>query len=284
MLINFNLPKLNKLLADFYTLTGITISVWDANFNQLSYYPLEMQPFCNMIKQSKIGKKRCFECDKNLCAECVKTNSPVTHYCHTGLIDTALPIKFKDNVLGYVMFGQVLEKQDNNTTSRIKKLCKELKLDYNILFENYCKLKIYDRQKIASAGNILITATRNLWLSDYIEIGYNTLASKINDYIRKNLSGDLSLQAICLAIGVSKNKLYEVTHEQFGCTIGQQVSKIRIDEAKKLLSTTDYPISEVSYLVGMTDYNYFTKFFKLHTGTTPLKYRKQFPFSLHDYV
>ena len=284
MLINFNISKLNGLLADFYTLTGMTISVWDANFNQLSYYPLDMQPFCRAIKQSKIGKKRCFDCDKKLCTECVKTNSPVTHYCHTGLIDTALPIKFKDNVLGYIMFGQVLEDDNKECSLRLKKLSKELNVDYNLLIDGYSKLKVYDREKINSAGNILLTATRNLLLSDYVEIGYNTVASKINDYIRKNLSRDLSLRAICLAIGLSKNKLYEIMHEQFGCTVGEQIAKIRIDEAKKLLSTTDYPISEVSALVGVADYNYFTKFFKLHVGTTPLKFRKQFPFNLHNYV
>ena len=35
-------------------------------------------------------------------------------------------------------------------------------------------------------------------------------------------------------------------------------------------------------LVGIADYNYFTKFFKSRVGMAPLKYRKEFPFALTD--
>ena len=50
MLINFNIEKLDKLLFDFHTITGITISVWDGDFHQLSFHPREMCAFCQTIK------------------------------------------------------------------------------------------------------------------------------------------------------------------------------------------------------------------------------------------
>lgn len=276
MLINFNIEKLDRLLFDFYKITGMTISVWNAEYQQLSYQPKGMQNFCRTIKSTPEGNHRCFLSDKELCLECINTGKPATHYCHAGLVDTAVPIKFKDKVLGFMMFGQIADRQEIAIEPILKKLSHDLKIDYNNLFSLYDELEAYDQEKIDSAANILKMATRYLWLSEYIEIGYNTTASQLDDYIRTNLKNDLSVNTLCTVLGISKNKLYEISHEWFEASIGEYISKARIEEAKRLISTTDLPISEISVAVGIKDYNYFTKFFKFHVGTPPLKYRKSF--------
>ena len=48
------------------------------------------------------------------------------------------------------------------------------------------------------------------------------------------------------------------------------------------VETTDLSIQQVSYAVGIEDYNYFAKFFKLRVGLSPLKYRKEIPLRLRD--
>lgn len=279
MLINFNIERLDRLLLDFYNLTGFTISIWDAEFNQLSFQPKEMRSFCRFIKSSKKGNLRCFLSDKKICMEAAKTGKPATHCCHAGLIDTAVPIKFKDTVMGYMMFGQVSSETDTRLKGTLKKLSKDLNLDYNDLVESYNDLDHYNEDKITAAANILKMATRYIWLSEYIEIGYNTTASQIDDFIRTHISENLSIKTICDDFGISKNKLYEISHEWFNMSIGDYISSVRIKEAKRLLCSTDYPISQIGAMVGVNDYNYFTKFFKMHVGTPPLKYRKEYPFN-----
>lgn len=281
MLINFNIEKLDKLLYDFHRITGLTISVWNAQFRQLSYQPKEMRSFCRMIKSSPEGNHRCFLSDKKLCVECGKTGKPATHYCHAGLIDTAIPIKFKNAIMGYIMFGQVVNTNKAELKPILKKLSEELDLEYSSLFESYNELEIYDQDKINSAANILKTATRSLWLSEYIEIGYNTIASQIDDFIRTHINTNLSVNTICKALGISKNRLYEISHQSFQMPIGEYIASARIEEAKQLLSTTNLPITQISSMVGINNYNYFTKFFKNSVGIPPLKYRKTFPFNLH---
>ena len=137
MIINFNIEKLNTLLSDFYALTGLTISVWDSHYNQLSYQPQDMPTFCRLIKSSKLGNKRCFECDKELCSKTIETGQPLTHRCHVGLIDTAIPIKFKNHILGFLMFGQAVEPDSTeNLDEKFKKIASELKLDEKMLRES----------------------------------------------------------------------------------------------------------------------------------------------------
>ena len=64
--------------------------------------------------------------------------------------------------------------------------------------------------------------------------------------------------------------------------IGEYISLSRINEAKRLLRSTDIPVNQIAVMVGINDYNYFSKFFRIRVGMSPLKYRKNFPFNLHD--
>ncbi len=274
MLINFNIKKLDQLLYDFYYLTGITTVIFDAQYNQLCIHPKEMQNFCRMIKSSPEGKRRCYLSDKAVCLECAKTEKAVTHYCHAGLLDTAVPIKFKDTVLGYMMFGQVAENSKKATDAALKKLSRELNLNYSALITAYNNLQRYDKKNIDSAANILKMATRYLWLSEYIELGYDTISSQIDDYIKAHIKENISVKDICTAFGISKNRLYDISYKWFRMPIGNYISSLRVSEAKRLLITTDLPVTQIGAMVGIKDYNYFTKFFKQQTGIPPLKYRK----------
>lgn len=283
MLINFNIKKLDSLLLDFHKLTGLTISVWDSNLNQLSYQPREMPSFCRYVKRTKIGNKRCFESDKELCLQCLSTKQPQTHRCHAGLIDTAIPITFKEQVLGFLMFGQVTSTQSKEQIdTQISTLCKELKLDKNDLLKAHSELAKYEPDTIRSAANILKLATRYLWLSDMLKIDNDDLTEEIDAYIRANLASKITVETLCKRFSISKNKLYALIRTRLRTTIGNYVKSVRIDVAKHLLTTTDLPVYEICYAVGIAEYNYFSSIFKKATGVTPLQYRKLFPFILKE--
>ena len=281
MLINFNMEKLDRLLLDFYTLTGITISVWNTDFHQISFQPREMRAFCRTVKSTEKGKHACFLSDRALCLECSKTERPTKHVCHAGLIDMAFPIKYKDDILGYIMFGQIADKSAAEMAPIIRRLGKTLGLDASRLAEEYGALERYDEVRIDAAANILKQATRYLWLSDYIDIDHDEGAAKIDEYIRAHLKESLSVDTLCHALNMPKKRLYAVSHRNFGMPIGEYIGALRIGEAKRLLESTDLSIQQIAASVGIEDYNYFAKFFKLRTGISPLKYRKGFPFNLH---
>ena len=274
MLVNFNVERLDKLLYDFYRLTGLTVSVWDAEFRQLSYQPKGMRGFCRLIKSTPEGAARCFLSDKALCSECAKSGMPATHYCHAGLVDTAIPIRFKDTVMGYLMFGQVTDAKADATTA-LSRLAAELSLDGGELLAEYKQLEVYDGERTAAAAAILKAATRYLWLSRYIEIGYNTIASQIDGYIHAHIAEPITVGELCSQLAISKNRLYAISHEWFKMPIGDYITQVRVREAKRLLATTDLSVGEVGVRVGIADHNYFTKFFKANVGMAPLRYRKQ---------
>ncbi|MEE0945506.1 MAG: PocR ligand-binding domain-containing protein [Acutalibacteraceae bacterium] len=280
MFINFNKEKLDELLMDFHSLTGLATSVWDAQMNLISFQPRDMCTFCTLIKTTDEGRKRCRESDKAVCMKSAKTLKTVTHRCHAGLADTAVPIKYKDEIMGFVVCGQVVEESAQDIQVKIEELSRQLKIDREELQIAHSQLLRFDKSKLISAANILENIAEHLWLSEYIDVGYNTIASQLDDYIRENLSDDLSVNGLCRRFGISKNRLYEISRKWFKKSVLEYITSVRIEEAKKLLTTTDLPINQISAMVGIKDYNYFTKVFKAYMGTPPLKYRKSFPFSL----
>ena len=61
---------------------------------------------------------------------------------------------------------------------------------------------------------------------------------------------------------------------EVGMTFGEYVEHVRIENAKRLLVTTDLPIVSVAEQTGFNNQAYFTKVFRKSTDTSPLRYRK----------
>ena len=73
---------------------------------------------------------------------------------------------------------------------------------------------------------------------------------------------------------MSKTKICNIVASQ-GNTIQAMIQERRIHQAKKLLQSTQLPISEVAGGVGLSNYSYFTKVFGDVVGCTPSEYRRQ---------
>lgn len=94
------------------------------------------------------------------------------------------------------------------------------------------------------------------------------------EYINQHVSEDISMDAICREIHISKYHFCRKFKKVTGFTVMDYVLKTRIVAAKSMLADTQLPISEVSSRCGFSNMSYFCRTFKDHTGTTPLRYRK----------
>ncbi len=138
MVIEFEKERLEQLLSDFYKVTERTVSIWDADYNQLVFRPKEMAAFCQMIKSSPEGNRRCTLSDREICEECFRTKKPAMHHCHAGLIDVALPILYGETLLGFLMFGQIQPKDAGaDPFGQVRRKCRDLKLDGALLKKTF---------------------------------------------------------------------------------------------------------------------------------------------------
>jgi len=104
----------------------------------------------------------------------------------------------------------------------------------------------------------------------------NELFDKLVNLVSSNLTTkDFSVDHLCLELGLNRTKLYSIIKSITGMTLANYIRKIRLDKAADLLKTTDMPISEVGYVVGLDSPSYFTRAFKEQYGMSPSEYIKK---------
>ncbi len=282
MVLKYDLDKIKTFLTDFHNMTGLTISFWDAQMNQLAFVPPEMPAFCRIIKHIPEGKKACLTCDKKLIAECNKSLKPITAKCHAGLVDTAMPILYKDKTLGFILFGQIQDESvpHQETEQLLTKLSKKLSIPYEQLSSAHTMLKQLSPEAVQSTANILYYATLQLLFNKTIDLREHTPIDRISEYLLANLHNPLSVSIICEEFKISKNRLYSLWKKHFDVTVGDYILHLRLEKAKSLLTNTDAKVHDICAQVGIPDYNYFSKLFKKHYGYSCREYRKRFPLIL----
>ena len=75
--------------------------------------------------------------------------------------------------------------------------------------------------------------------------------------------------------GISENYLSRLVKQSTGRSVGAWIDIVRIQRAKRLLASTDYPIIDIAASVGVEDQSYFSRLFKKETGMTPSAFRKK---------
>ena len=93
------------------------------------------------------------------------------------------------------------------------------------------------------------------------------------DYIEANLTSDLSLSQIAIAVGARPHRLAKDFHSLTGLTLHQYVIQRRVDRAARLLRSTDHPIAAVALDCGFADQSHLTTAFRRRVGITPAAYR-----------
>lgn len=93
-------------------------------------------------------------------------------------------------------------------------------------------------------------------------------------FIRENISENISIKDISEHVFLNPQYFMRMFKKETGMSILEYITKERIDLAKKLLATTDFPINNVAICVGYDNFSYFSKIFKRNTKMTPAEYRK----------
>ena len=94
------------------------------------------------------------------------------------------------------------------------------------------------------------------------------------EYIRRNLSGKLTIQEVSDYVGYSSAYFSVRFKEECGITFSDYVTESRIEKSKELLKNTRETIENIAEMVGYTDVKSFTKNFKKYTEVKPSQYRK----------
>ena len=260
MHIKYHTEKLNHVIKNLAELLHISIIVFD-NCGRALTRCSDTSDYCSLLQKHPEFSKKCLNSDLSLMEKCHKTKKVEVHFCHAGLCDLAIPIIKDDILAAYVILGRI-RLSDSPEKSPYDIPDKSADILYNSI------TKFTDNQL-----KNLIALLPHIIFDTAITLEKNVLADDIAQFIRSELSSEISVKSLCTKYYISKNTLYKLFSEAYQCTVNEFVTSVRIEEAKKQLLNTKLSVMQICENVGITNYTYFCKLFKKHTGFSPLKYR-----------
>ena len=95
-------------------------------------------------------------------------------------------------------------------------------------------------------------------------------AELLSQHIMKETSLEFYSEKLC----ISKQYLSLIVKEKTRVTAGRIVAVMRTEVASRLLRDPDLTLQQISDMLSFSDQSSFGKFFKKHTGVSPLRYRQ----------
>ncbi len=267
----YDLQKMQELLKDFHSLTGIKICMYDDTGREFCYYPEKHTPFCKLLRKNNQLDQKCILCDKRALAECKKTHRQYRYICHAGLLECLSPILYGENIIGYIGVGQIRTQESKFSVKMLEGIDEN---QIEKLQAQYEQLPLFDLNKIKSAIRILDVCASYEYLKSVMSTTNVAINARLERYINSHLKEPLSVQDLCARFRLSRNELYSVFRNYFNDSPAEYIKKRRLHRACEYLTQTNLPINIIAQRSGIPDYNYFSKIFKKAFSLSPSEYRK----------
>jgi len=103
----------------------------------------------------------------------------------------------------------------------------------------------------------------------------NKDAAEAIRFIRERACDGVTVQDVVEFSNLSHRTLARLIHKWTGRTIEQEIKRVRMETAKRLLRETDYPVTLIGARCGFKKPEYFCNLFRQVTGMTPKEFRSQ---------
>ncbi|MBN2441349.1 MAG: AraC family transcriptional regulator [Spirochaetales bacterium] len=156
--------------------------------------------------------------------------------------------------------------------------------EYSKEIDDLFDMLFYILKTCSNGFQIKVLGTFYLILTKFLDNAENIIIEDTNkkeDYIptilkfiKINYQRNISVLQMANFLGLNRSYFSSLFKKKMNMNIQEYLIHYRIDKAKKMLSHTNYNISEIAFSIGYNDYYSFIKSFKKITGFTPKEYRK----------
>ncbi|NLU51677.1 MAG: response regulator [Clostridiaceae bacterium] len=103
---------------------------------------------------------------------------------------------------------------------------------------------------------------------------YGRIIHKAKEFINANYhDSGISLNTVAAVVSLSPNHFSTIFSQETGETFIEYLTRIRIENAKKLLIEGSMKTTDIAYAVGYNEAHYFSYIFKKNTGLTPREFK-----------
>lgn len=272
----YDIERLDAFLQNFYTVTGIRISVFDDEYNNVTEYPRPMIDYCALIRSTNEGREGCRLCDNAAFKEAKRRRGIYIYTCHAGLTEAVAPIIFNDTIIGFVILAHMLPREslDYSVENAVA-----LSGRYGVAEQDarsaISRIAPIGYEKIEAAAKLLDAITTYFRVTNLVSLRNEDLTFRISKYIDENLSSKLDTDTLCQTFFISRTKLHQLSVNSFGISIAKYILNKRIDRAKDLLLGEGLSVERCAEATGFSTANYFSKVFRRECGISPGEFAKK---------
>ena len=272
MPLQIDTENLRNLLEDFFVLTGIRMVLFDDAEQEILSYPERRIPFCHAMREEPEFLRLCRACDESAFRRCRAQGKLTVYRCHAGLTEAAAPLFEEGKIIGYLMFGQVgCGSSRRALTRELTAVCESFHCPPPPRIHT---VPIRTERQIRACSKILEACTGYIRLQSLAVSPRDELLRRLEEYVCAHLGEDCSVEAIGRALSVSRSTLYRLFPDGGG-GIASFVRDKRLEEACRLLQTTDCSSGEIAHRVGFSDEQYFRRLFRRRKGMSVREARKK---------
>jgi AraC-like DNA-binding protein/ligand-binding sensor protein len=234
-----------------------------------------IHPFCARVKQkSHEMELTCMKNDsEKISRQALELRVPFINICHAGIAELVIPVFKGDHYLGVVLCGPFRGDQSFCTYSDCLEEFK--KLDH--LTEAKAEaIAGITRRVVKDASFIMHLADDEDLQIPPVETIQEYRIRNAARFLKKNFSHALSLDAVAAAASLSRSRFQHLFKEQTGLTFGDYLQRLRVGEAKRLLTGTGLQMSEIAAACGFSDQSRFAAIFKRYLKESPTAFRQRF--------
>nr|MBQ4456162.1 helix-turn-helix domain-containing protein [Clostridia bacterium] len=143
-------------------------------------------------------------------------------------------------------------------------------LELQLKRDNYaeCSMLLF-KQLLIAMGRATINNEHSSIVTDKLSIESAT------NYFHEHFHDQILIDKYLEEKNINANAFFKKFKAYTGVSPLQYLLDIRLSNAKSLLASTEYTISEISSIVGYDNPLYFSRLFHKHIGMSPREYRKR---------
>ncbi len=272
-----NIRALEKLVRDFYEISGMEISIVDRRGHSIAACRHAGENFCAYIHRSPKCLDMCVLSDTAEMARAETAEGAHTYICPFGICETVVPIRNHGKVVAYIFVAMGIEENEYECTERQPVALAETvadNLNHDVLCECVRKMPRCTQAKFNAYAALLPILAQYIEGNGLLAENDQSLGQMVKNYIDNNLSRKITLADLSWNLHCSTVTLTEHFRQEFHMTIMQYVVEKRMQLAEKLLQE-DTSVTEAALLCGFSDVEYFSRCFRNYHGSSPNLWRRK---------
>lgn len=241
-------------------------------------------PFCALMAKTSTACAACLVVQEKIAEN--PGPGPRTVTCFAGLSDTAIPLRFGHELVGFLQTGQAFVEKGPDA-ERFTRTARQLvrwgmKTDLGRMEEAWFHTRVVSETRYQAMVRLLSIFAQHLAIvGNQIRVQERHAEppsiARARKFIEDHQTEHLSLGQVARAVNMSTFYFCKLFKKATGINFTDYVSRVRMERAKNLLLNPNVRVTEVAYEVGFQSLTHFNRVFRKVEGESPTSYRRRLP-------